>query len=473
MKVCLICEGGYPYVTGGVSSWVQMIIETFSDIDFVIWSIATNREEMGEIRYSLPPNIKEIKTIYLHDIKFKSTKTKVKLSKSEFAALRSLMVDGNEILWTDVLNMIKGHRKKLVDLLLGTDFFNIAIELYNTKFTRTIFVNFLWNLRSMYFPLMSTLTSDVPEADIYHSVSTGYAGLLGSVASHIFNKPLIITEHGIYSREREEELIKSDWVIGDFKKIWINFFRKISTIAYQKAVRVITLFESNRQLQLELGCPEEKTGIIPNGVDVSLYESLISKYRISRATINIGVVARVVPIKDIKTMLYVFDVAKLKVPNLALYILGPKDEDKEYSMECLDIVQELNITDVYFTGKADVKEYLPDFDFMLLTSISEGQPLAVLEGMAAYLPQICTNVGSCSELLNGSGDDTLGIAGIITPVMDVSRIAQAIITLATDKSLRESMAQIGHERVKRYYQKQDFLDHYYSIYRDIHNKYNH
>ena len=49
MRGCLICEGSYPYVAGGVSSWVQMLCSAFSDVEFVIWSIATTREEMSEL----------------------------------------------------------------------------------------------------------------------------------------------------------------------------------------------------------------------------------------------------------------------------------------------------------------------------------------------------------------------------------------------------------------------------------------
>ena len=52
-------------------------------------------------------------------------------------------------------------------------------------------------------------------------------------------------------------------------------------------------------------------------------------------------------------------------------------------------------------------EYLPQFDVCLLTSISEGQQLAVLEGMAAGIPYIVSDVGSCSELIYGRDDDPL------------------------------------------------------------------
>lgn len=481
MKVCIIVEGSYPYVAGGVSSWVQMLLERFKDIDFVIWSIATSREEMSELKYTLPANVKEVKTIYLNDIKFKTIHSNIKLSNDEHVALKSIIMEKKHenIQWKPILDLIKNHKTQLIDVLMSHDFFEIAVELYNTDYSRTIFNDFLWNLRSMFFPLISTLVSDFPDADIYHSASTGYAGLLGSVASYVNDKPFIITEHGIYTREREEEIIKSDWVIGDFKKNWINFFYRISAIAYQQADKVISLFETNRTLQIEMGCLKEKTMIIPNGVDVELYSTHLydpvlieemSVKRLQSGIIRIGVMARIVPIKDIKTMIIAFETAMQRINNLELLILGPTEEDPGYYQEVLSLIDDFKLTNIKILGRVDVKSYLPTFDMMLLTSISEGQPLAVLEGMAAGVPQICTNVGSCKELLYGMSDDDLGQCGIIVPVMNIEKIAFAIEELASNEPLRAQMSRIGHERAKKTYQKKDFLDKYEALYNSIINK---
>ncbi|HET6785669.1 MAG TPA: GT4 family glycosyltransferase PelF [Erysipelotrichaceae bacterium] len=480
MKVCIIVEGSYPYVSGGVSSWVQMLLERFDEIDFVIWSIATSREEMSELKYTLPSNVKEIKTIYLNDIKFKTVHSNIKLTSDEHNALKSLVMEKNhqDIQWKSILELIKNHKTQLIDILMSHDFFDIAVELYNSDFSRTIFNDFLWNLRSMFFPLLTTLVEDFPSADIYHSASTGYAGLLGSVASYINEKPFIITEHGIYTREREEEIIKSDWVIGDFKKNWINFFYRISAIAYQQAVKVISLFETNRDLQIEMGCPVDKTLIIPNGVDVALYSSHLtntelieerSKNKSISEKIRIGSIARIVPIKDIKTMILAFEAASQKVDNLELLILGPTEEDPIYYQEVLSLIDDFKLANVKILGRVDIKSYLPTFDMMLLTSISEGQPLAVLEGMAAGVPQICTNVGSCKELLYGMSGDSLGHCGIIVPVMNIEKIASAIEELANDELLRTHLGKIGYERARTTYQKKDFLDKYDTLYNSIMN----
>ena len=67
-------------------------------------------------------------------------------------------------------------------------------------------------MRSIYLPLFLTMQTEIPRADLYHCVATGYAGVLGAMAKHFYGSRLLISEHGIYTREREEELIKAKWI---------------------------------------------------------------------------------------------------------------------------------------------------------------------------------------------------------------------------------------------------------------------
>ncbi len=224
MRVCLICEGCYPYVPGGVSSWIQMLCSQFSDVEFVIWAIATTREEMSEYAYKIPANVKEIRTLYLGDEAFQRPRRKIKLSAGEKETLKSLMISSvDSINWMELLELIKKYRRCMSGIVISESFFEICLEEYRRQNSKKVFHHFLWNFRGIYFPLMYILSGDIPKADIYHAVSTGYAGILGSCASYVEQKPLLLSEHGIYTREREEDIIRSQWVAGDFKEIWINF----------------------------------------------------------------------------------------------------------------------------------------------------------------------------------------------------------------------------------------------------------
>lgn len=91
-----------------------------------------------------------------------------------------------------------------------------------------------------------------------------------------------------------------------------------------------------------------------------------------------------------------------KMPDAKLWIIGPTDEDEEYFEECKDLVENLDMEKyITFTGRVDVREYYSFLDLLLLTSISEGQPLSILEGLSSGIPFIATDVGNCCEILQG------------------------------------------------------------------------
>lgn len=350
-------------------------------------------------------------------------------------------------------------------LLMGKDFLEIAKEVYELRYNNIVFSDFLWTLRSIYLPLGFALQFHPAKADLYHCVATGYSGIVGSVAKSLYGSKLLISEHGIYTREREEEIIKARWVQGVYKDFWIDQFRKLSLCAYQHADMVTSLFENARSLQIELGCPEEKTAVTPNGVAVEDYENIPGKDP-GDPMINVGAILRVAPIKDVKTLINAFYYAKAREPRLKLWIMGPWDEDEEYARECFDLVESLQVKDVVFTGRINTKEYIGKMDMLILTSISEGQPLTILEGFAAKKPVIATNVGNCEGLICGEADD-FGAAGRVLPVMNIGKIADAIVELAQDPGLREQMGEIGYRRVCSRYRIQDMRKTYEEIYRKM------
>src|SRR5699024_10632029 len=113
--------------------------------------------------------------------------------------------------------------------------------------------------------------------------------------------------------------IKARWVQGVYKDFWIEQFRKLSLCAYEHADLVTSLFEDARSLQLELGCPELKTQVTPNGIPVEEYEKIPVKEP-DDPMINVGAILRVAPIKDVKTMINAFYYAKQRDNRLKLWI---------------------------------------------------------------------------------------------------------------------------------------------------------
>ena len=464
MKVCIVAEGCYPYVVGGVSGWINSMIKTFNDIDFIVLAIISDRSQSGKFKYELPSNVEAVYEAYLEDYCWEDKKNrKIKLGREQYKSMRSMIL-GEDIEWDVLFDLFIKKRFSVDDLLMGEDFLRITEEVYDRRYPQIPFSDFLWTMRSIYLPLFLMMKTDLPKADIYHCVATGYAGVLGSMAKHKYGCKLIISEHGIYTREREEEILKASWVSGVYKNIWIEQFRKMSKVAYDNADKVTALYGHARELQTELGCSIEKTNITPNGIDVDSFWGISGKGPEDEGYINVGAVLRVTPIKDVKTMIRSFAFAKEKVPSLKLWIMGPLDEDEEYASECVQLVEMLGLKDVEFTGRINVKDYLGRMDFTLLTSISEGQPLSILESYAAHKPVIATDVGNCRELIYGEKDDKLGESGILTHIMNVQELSDAIVKLAEDEQLRNSMGEIGFARVNKYYRLDQMREKYRVLY---------
>ena len=468
MKICIVCEGCYPYVVGGVSSWIHSLINSFPNHEFIVLAVIANRENSGKFVYELPDNLTEVHEVYLDDVdwgKANKADRRSMLNKSEYMAVRNMLLDKN-IDWNIIFDLFQKKKFSINDFLMGADFLNIAKECYKLKYSQIVFSDFLWTLRSMYLPIFHVLKSDIPRADLYHCVATGYSGVLGSLGKYLYGSGLLISEHGIYTREREEEIIKAQWVAGIYKNIWIEQFKKMSNIAYKSADKVTSLYEHARELQIELGCPADKTIVTPNGINTERLSDIPGKKPEDEGFVNVGAILRVTPIKDVKTMIQAFSFAKKTAPNLKLWIMGPCDEDEEYARECFEMVENLGVKDIIFTGRIDVREYLGRMDFTILTSISEGQPLTILESYAAHKPVVSTDVGNCRGLIYGETDD-FGEAGILTHIMNVSEIAQAMATLALNTKKCQEMGENGYKRVMARYKIQDMKKQYEEIYREF------
>ena len=118
---------------------------------------------------------------------------------------------------------------------------------------------------------------------------------------------------------------------------------------------------------------------------------------------------------------------------------------------------------IHIYGQINPLDYMPHMDFTILTSISEGQPLTILESFAARRPVICTNVGSCKELISGNNDG-FGDAGICCVPMDITGIANAMKKMCNDEQLRKQYGLNGMRRVQSKYKFEEMMKNYFNIY---------
>lgn len=468
-RICLVCEGSYPYVVGGVSSWVHDLITSNKEHEFLLLCIIPN-SEFSVKKYELPDNVKEIRNIILNSQlgvsglrMFKNNYLKKKEIKEkilEFMSFKTISADKAAKLLNSFSQKEYGNPMEIVVSKL---FWIPLLRYYKNNYSNTNYNTFYWTYRNIFLNLIGILQEKIPEADIYHSVSTGYAGLISAMAGYQSKGKVLLTEHGIYPREREEEIVHAQWVDKKFKGIWIDFFYFLSRISYEYSDLIISLFDYNRDVQIKNGADPSKCMVIPNGVDKDRFENLDFE---KRGEFSIGAVLRIVPIKDVKMMLKGFRVALRKLQNTKLYLIGPKDENPEYYKECLKMVKDLGLEGyVEFTGKVNVEEYYKFLDLLLLTSISEGQPLSILEGLSAGIPFIATDVGNCREILIGKKD--VGEAGVVIPPTSYMELADSLVKLYHSRDRLKEMGETGKKIVEKYYSRDFFIDSYRKIYGEL------
>jgi len=287
--VCLLLEGTYPYITGGVSSCAHQLIEETPEIEYDIVYIGNTKENNQNYKYTIPANVRSIQEVFLfdNDLLVSREPKLIGLSKKQIEIIRaSILFDKKG----EVEELYKTFFKKKTrtfdpsDLFFSKEIWNILMDLYEDSFSiddAPSFIDFFYNWRFSNIPIFKILSIELPSSNIYHSLCTGYAGLLGCLAKIDAKGSYILTEHGIYTNERKIEISQSEWIYSNkndivaknklsyFKQWWLNKFYRLGELSYDYADRITTLYQGNKDFQVRLGANPKKIDIIPNGINES------------------------------------------------------------------------------------------------------------------------------------------------------------------------------------------------------------
>jgi glycosyltransferase involved in cell wall biosynthesis len=482
--ICLLLEGTYPYVSGGVSSWVHDIVRGLPDLDFHVVALLPTGGPRKPV-YQMPANVVGLDHLHLHDLPrgWPWLPRLKPFFRTAELHLQNIMQRGSLDDIRGLVELFAPARRRLGgDILLDSHAaWEMLLNLYRRSQARSPFLEFFYTWRALIGGLYSVLLADLPPARAYHAVSTGYAGALMARAAVETGRPGIVTEHGIYTNERRIEITMADWIYDtpyasfsvddvprNLKDMWKDVFGTYSLACYQAAAEVLTIYTGNQRFQRGDGADPAKMRVIPNGVDVERFAGIERAGGARRPTV--ALIGRVVPIKDIKTFIRACALLQQQVLELEALIIGPFEEDREYAAECRDYVRQLGLeSTVTFTGKVDILDYLGRIDVVVLTSISEGQPLVLLEAGAAGIPSVATDVGACREIIHGRDDEqpALGPGGVVTTLTSPKATAEGMLKLLGDPAFYAACSAAIRERVRRHYAKADMLAAYRALYESL------
>ncbi len=271
--------------------------------------------------------------------------------------------------------------------------------------------------------------------------------LHGRLAAHLAGTPVIVSTLHSTDRWAQERLLGKAYG-------WTARF----------ADRMIAVTEDVRRFHsIYTGVPEEKLVTIENGVDIHRFAGLESAGRairkeleIDNAALVFGVVGRLTPPKDHSTFLKAAILILQNAPKARFVIVGdgPLRKDLELQAQKFGLEHAL-----VFTGlRKDIPAVLAALDVLVFSSLWEGLPVALLEGMAAARPVVATAVGGIPEVVLPDK------SAILVPPGDADALAQACLRLASDSATRHSMGQAGLERVVARYGIDAMIDRTVALY---------
>jgi glycosyltransferase involved in cell wall biosynthesis len=296
-----------------------------------------------------------------------------------------------------------------------------------------------------------------PEADLCHATANGLSVLLALGAHWAHDTPLVISEHGIYLRERYLAFGSHQFSFP-VRSILLRFYKMLTWAGYQIAGRIAPGSEYNRQWLEANGAAPDRIHPVYNGVDAESFVVSPSEPEIP----TLVWLGRIDPLKDVETLIRSFALVREKLPEARLRIFGGASaENEEYLDRCVALRDSLDLAGAAtFEGRVDsVTDAYHAGHAVLLTSISEGFPYTLIEAMASGMPTVATDVGGVRE--------ATGEAGLIVPPQSPEAMAEACLLLLSDADLRKSMGHAARARILSMFTLEQSLAVFSDLYREV------
>ncbi|GGM57105.1 GT4 family glycosyltransferase PelF [Dactylosporangium sucinum] len=460
MRVVLVNEGTYPYVTGGVSTWCDQLVRGLSDVEWDLVAIVGTEPDRPAME--LPGNVRSLTAVPVwgpaRPARGRPDRAAARLCRGMLGdtaadlvvfgeGLRELAAIATERRFLRAAGRHPLAGAPLGDILLDAwaraRFEGLALPRLTLRDADDAAVLLEHALR----PLAAALPSD---ADLVHANANGLSSMVALAAKWRLGVPFMMTEHGVYLRER---YLSAGTQSAGVKTALLRFHRALARLAYWEADLITPVSGFNSRWAVRHGADPAKIHVIGNGVDPARFAPLTAE---PPAPV-ISWVGRIDPLKDLETLIRALALVRASVPDARLHLAGPVPAgNEEYAATCRSLAADLGVADaVTWAGPCtSSRDAFAAGRVAALSSISEGMPYTVLEAMMCGRPTVSTDVGGVAE--------AVGDAGAVVPPRDPRAFAEACVSLLTSPGLRAETGRRGRERALA----EHTLDRCLSAYRD-------
>ncbi|MFG2371773.1 GT4 family glycosyltransferase PelF [Streptomyces sp. NPDC048504] len=465
--VTMLTEGTYPHVHGGVSTWCDQLVKGMPEVDFHILSLTGSGRE--PVTWELPSNA------YRHTSVPTWGPRPGRRNHGLYGAARRRFVDSYERFLLSFLDP-EAHcdfGESLYDLAQLARQGRLSAALRTETALRSLM--WIWTMPHLATAAARPTVHDaltatdllehalrplgvrIPEDCVAHAVSSGLATLPALAAKKLDGVPFLLTEHGIYLRERYLGY-RRDGQRWPVKAFMFGFYRELNSHGYKAADLITPCNQYNRRWEERGGAEADKIRTVYNGVDPAAFPHAGPEPEIP----TLSWCGRVDPIKDLETLLRAYAAVRAEMPETRLRLFGPVPAGGEaYRTRLEKLAAELGVTDgVTFEGRiSEVWRAYAAGHVVMLSSISEGFPFSIIEAMSCGRTTVSTDVGGVSE--------AVGDTGLVVPPREPEKMAAAALTLLRDDERRLKLGELSRQRVIERFTLRRSVDNFRTIYQEL------
>ena len=258
-----------------------------------------------------------------------------------------------------------------------------------------------------------------------------------------------------------------------FGKTKTKFYKNLERYLAKKTTKIIAIskLQKDELVNIHKICKSDKVEIIPLGFDLNRFKEnqeekrkiFREKWNLKENEIAVGIIGRIVPIKDHNFFIDVIE-KTLKKTNkkLRFFIIGDgekKEEIIDYAKsKNIDTSINTNAATLHFTSwikEIDVAN--AGLDIICLSSKNEGTPVSLIEAQASYKPIVSTRIGGINDVVIENK------TGLLSEVGDLETYVSNLLKLIDNDSFRISLSKNAQKQTNRFT--------YHRLINDIENLY--
>ncbi|MFE5756503.1 DUF3492 domain-containing protein [Streptomyces massasporeus] len=507
MRIGLLTEGGYPYVSGDARLWCDRLVHGLAQHEFDVYALSRSEHQEDEGWIPLPPNVRRVRTAPLwmaEDDEVVLGRRARRRFTEHFGELAAVLCGVSEGASGAVRSLSEGASAPEADRFanalyglaeLARDEGGLAGALRSEAAVRTLeracrapgahraarearvpdLLAVAAHLERALRPLSLDWYEDdgLGAVDLCHAASGGTAVLPGLLARHFTGVPLMVTEYGV--RLRTHYLTTPD-APPAVRSLLAAFQGGLAAEAYGRAEVVTAGNNHTRRWQERCGADREKLRTVYPGMDARPFADVGESPDCADPGTLVWV-GRVEPAKDLVSLLHAFAEVRRQQPKTRLRIVGAPagPEGAAYLGHCRTLAAQLfpdeasgphaagdNPVSFEEIGGPDLPAAADAYAsgaVTVLSSVVEGFPVGLAEAMLCGRATVSTDVGAVVEVIGGTG--------LVVPARNPRALAEACVALLRDPERRARLGAAARARALELFTVEQNIEAFHGIYLEI------